>query len=62
MIFWGAQNIAGERSLKYPNGTIAVKNSGTKEVGQTVSDKARTTIIKIAKLITSYAVISKNAQ
>ena len=25
MIFWGAQNIAGESSLKIPYGTIAVK-------------------------------------
>ena len=27
VIFWGAQNIAGESSLKIPYGTIAVKDS-----------------------------------
>ena len=37
-----------------------MKDPGMKEIGQTVSDKARTTIVIVAKLITSYAVIRKS--
>ena len=41
---------------------ILVKNPGMKEIGQTVSEKARTTIVIVVKLITSYAVIRKSAR
>ena len=50
MIFWGAQNIAGERSLKIPYSTIAVKNelsSSSLSLSIDMSCQASSTVLEV---------------